>query len=67
MSPRKKAPKPKKIQTQYYDLDGVAVVWERGFLPKVEATGAYLHDLVRFGDKAQEISEAEFEQLVKRR
>lgn len=54
-------------ETEFYDLDGIAVVWEPGFLPKVEATGAYLHDLVRFGDEAQRITKAEFDQLVRRR
>ncbi len=54
-------------ETEYYDLDGVAVVWRPGFLPRVEETGAYLHDLVRFGDEAQRISKADFEKLVKRR
>lgn len=66
MSPRRKAPRSVTV-TEYYDLDGVAVIWEPGFLPKVEETGAYLHDLVRFGDVAQKISKAEFEQLVRRR
>lgn len=66
MEMKKGKEKPKKIETQYFDLDGVAVVWEPGFLPKVKQTGAYLHDLVRFGDEAQQVSKTEFEKLSKR-
>jgi hypothetical protein len=60
---RKKTARPAKVETQYFDMNGVAVVWEPGFLPRIEETDAYVHDLAKFGDEAQQVPRERFEQL----
>jgi hypothetical protein len=53
-------------ETRYYDLDGSAIVWEPGRIPRLVETGTVVYDIVRFMGYGRRISKIEFEKLVTR-
>jgi len=50
--------------TTYYDLDGAAVIWRDGELPRFVATGAAIHDFERLAEEGTPLSKEHFDRLV---